>query len=56
VLRFRIVKLRPGTPPPPDLRATAPVTGSTGPDEDDDRDRDRDRGRGRDRDRDRDRG
>ena len=27
ILRFRIVKLRPGTPPPPDLRpaATAPV-------------------------------
>ena len=23
VLRFRIVKLRPGTPPPPDLRASA---------------------------------
>ena len=26
VLRFRIIKLRPGTPAPPDLRSTEPVT------------------------------
>jgi small subunit ribosomal protein S6 len=29
VVRYRIIKLRPGTPPPPDLKATAPVTGGT---------------------------
>ena len=26
VVRYRIIKLRPGTPPPPDLKATATVT------------------------------
>ncbi len=26
VVRYRIIKLRPGTPPPPDLKAAAPVT------------------------------
>jgi small subunit ribosomal protein S6 len=38
VVRYRIIKLRPGTPPPPDLKAAAPVTaagpaGSPEPDE-----------------------
>jgi small subunit ribosomal protein S6 len=27
VVRYRIIKLRPGTPPPPDLKTVAPVTG-----------------------------
>ena len=27
VVRYRIIKLRAGTPPPPDLKATAPVMG-----------------------------
>jgi small subunit ribosomal protein S6 len=33
VLRFRIIKLRPGTPPPPDLRpsAAAPATAEPEP-------------------------
>ncbi len=52
VLRFRIVKLRRGTAPPPD---SPPALSSAPSDEDGDRDRDRDRGRDRDRDRDRDR-
>ncbi len=38
VSRYRVIKLRPGTPPPPDLKAAAPVTaagpvGSPEPDE-----------------------
>ncbi len=54
VLRFRIMKLRPGTPGPPEM---PPPTAASAPadDERDGRDRDRDRdGRDRDRDRDRD--
>ena len=27
VVRYRVIKLRPGTPAPPDLRSVAPVTG-----------------------------
>ena len=27
VMRYRIIKLRPGTPAPPDLKSVAPVTG-----------------------------
>lgn len=46
VLRFRIMKLRPGTPPPPDMAASTAAYAA----EDDDRDRDRGRGRDRDRD------
>jgi small subunit ribosomal protein S6 len=42
VVRYRVIKLRPGTPPPPDLRSVAPVTGGD-PEPDRDRDRDRDR-------------
>ena len=50
VLRFRIVKLRPGTPPPSDTPPPVAVGGGS----DDDRDDRDDRGRGRGRDRDRD--
>jgi len=36
VMRYRIIKLRPGTPDPPDLRSVAPVTGGDASPEDDD--------------------
>jgi small subunit ribosomal protein S6 len=42
VLRHRIIKLRPGTPPPPDLRASA-IAAEEAPSDRGDRDRDRDR-------------
>ena len=45
VLRFRIVKLRPGTPPPSDTPPPIAVGGGEGDDRDD---RDRERGRDRD--------
>ncbi len=36
VMRYRIIKLRAGTPDPPDLRSVAPVTGGDASPEDDD--------------------
>ena len=36
ILRFRIIKLRPGTPPPPDLRPAAMAAAATAPEQLDD--------------------